>query len=138
MLLLYVLAGKSFDSEMLLETVFMLEESTQSNDTISSIGNPDEQGAVGGLKSSPTSAQNTEANLETTVTLSEEFYEVEELRKQNETLKSNITCKVCMDQKVGVLFVPCRHLICYTPCSDSIKRCPLCRQRIIGTIKAFL
>ena len=135
---LYVLAGKSFDSEMLLETIFMLEESTQSNDAISSIGNPDEQGHAGGLNSPPTSAPNTEADLEATVTLQEELYEVEELRKQNETLKSSSTCKVCMDQKVGVLFLPCRHLICCTPCSDSIKRCPLCRQRIIGTIKAFL
>ena len=123
---------------MLLEVIFKLEESTYTNGTMTSIHNPEEQGAVAGLDRSLTSRMDTQAKLEAAVTLPEVMYDVEELRKQNETLKSNITCKVCMDHNVGMLFLPCRHLICCEPCSDSVKRCPLCRQRIIGTIKAFL
>ena len=132
-------AGESFDSEILLETIFKLEESPQSNDAMTSVSDGDGQGAVGGLDNSTTSGPGAQVNPDETVTtLPEELCDVDELRKQNETLKSNITCKVCMDQKVGVLFLPCRHLICCEPCGDSVKRCPLCRQRIIGTIKAFL
>ena len=131
-------AGEVLDSEMLLEMIFNLEESTHSNGTMTSIRNPEGQGAVGGLDRSLASRMDTQAKLEAAVTLPEVMYDVEELRKQNETLKSNITCKVCMDHNVGMLFLPCRHLICCEPCSDSIKLCPLCRQRIIGTIKAFL
>ena len=125
---------------MLMEAIFKLEKSPHSNnDAMTSVSDGDEQGAVGGLESSPTSGLNTHVNRDETVTtLSEELCDVDELRKQNEALKSNITCKVCMDKKVGVLFLPCRHLICCEPCGDSVKRCPLCRQRIIGTIKAFL
>ena len=96
------------------------------------------QSVVAGFDSSLTFKTDTQANIEAAVILPEVTYDVEELRKQNETLKSNITCKVCMDNNVGVLFLPCRHLICCEPCSDSVKRCPLCRQHIIGTIKAFL
>ena len=131
-------AGESFDSELLLETIFKLEESTHSNDEMTSICNMEGQGVVAGLDSPLTFKADTQANVETAVILPEVTYDVEELRRQNETLKSNITCKVCMDHNVGMLFLPCRHLICCEPCSDSIKLCPLCRQRIIGTIKAFL
>ena len=113
----------SFDSQMLLETIFKLEEYTYSNVVKSRSHNLERPSA---------------ANPETDVTPSEELYNVKELQKQNETLKSNITCKVCMDNKVGMLFLPCRHLICCEPCSDSVIQCPLCRQRIVGTIKAFL
>ena len=123
---------------MLLEVIFKLEESTYTNGTMTSIHNPEEQGAFAGLDRSLKSRMNTQAKLEAAVTLPEVMYDVEELQKRNETLKSNITCKVCMDHNLGVLFLPCRHLICCEPCSDSVKRCPLCRQHIIGTIKAFL
>ena len=131
-------AGELFDSEMLLEMIFKLEESTHTNGTMTSICNMEGQGVVAGLDRSLTSRVDAQANLEPAVTLPEGTYDVEELQKRNETLKSNITCKVCMDHNLGALFLPCRHLICCEPCSDSVKRCPLCRQRIIGTIKAFL
>ena len=122
---------------MLLEVIFKLEESTYTNGTMTSIHNPEEQGAVAGLDRSLTSRLDTQAKLEAAVTLPEVMYDVEELRKQNETLKSNITCKVCMDHNVGVLFLPCQHLICCEPCSDSVKRCPLCRQPLLELSKRF-
>lgn len=108
---------------MLLETIFKIEDNTH--------GNAD-------MTSSHNSERRSAAQPETEVAPPKELYNVEELQKQNETLKDNITCKVCMDDKVDMLFLPCRHLICCEPCSDSVRRCPLCRQRIIGTIKAFL
>ena len=130
-------AGEVLDSEMLLEMIFNLEESTHSNGPMTSIRNPEGQGAVGGLDRSLASRMDTQANLETAVTLLEVMYDVEELRKRNKTLKSNITCKVCMDHNVGVLFLPCQHLICCEPCSDSVKRCPLCRQPLLELSKRF-
>ncbi|PRD21575.1 UNVERIFIED_CONTAM: Birc3 [Trichonephila clavipes] len=39
-------------------------------------------------------------------------------------------CKICMDQEVSVLFLPCSHLLACTECAPALKFCPLCRQTI--------
>ena len=45
--------------------------------------------------------------------------EVSRLKQENETLRSNMTCKICLDARVGKLFLPCRHLVCCEECSAS-------------------
>ena len=64
--------------------------------------------------------------------------EVSRLKQENETLRSNMTCKICLDAQVGQLFLPCRHLVCCEECSAAVRKCPLCRERIVGTITTFL
>ena len=64
--------------------------------------------------------------------------EVSRLKRENETLRSNMTCKICLDARVGKLFLPCRHLVCCEECSAAVRKCPLCRERIVGTITTFL
>ena len=64
---------------MLLEMIFKLEENTYTNGTMTSIRNPEEQGAVAGFDRSLTSRVDTQANLEAAVTLPEVMYDVEEL-----------------------------------------------------------
>ena len=64
--------------------------------------------------------------------------QLENLKKENEVLKSNMTCKICLDAPVGELFLPCRHLVCCVECSLSVTACPVCREAIIGTIKTFI
>lgn len=46
----------------------------------------------------------------------------EKLQKENE----EYTCKICLDEKIGITFVPCGHLVTCRNCSPKIKRCPLC------------
>ena len=36
---------------------------------------------------------------------------VEKLRQENQELREQRLCKVCMDAEVGVLFLPCAHLV---------------------------
>ena len=64
--------------------------------------------------------------------------EVSRLKPENETLRSNMTGKICLDARVGKLFLPCRHLLCCEECSAAVRKCPLCRERIVGTITTFL
>ncbi|XP_061177182.1 baculoviral IAP repeat-containing protein 3-like [Saccostrea echinata] len=47
-------------------------------------------------------------------------------------------CKVCMDANVNIVFMPCGHIVTCFTCSKSVKKCPLCRQKIKGTVKAYL
>ncbi|XP_076076498.1 inhibitor of apoptosis protein-like isoform X2 [Mytilus galloprovincialis] len=56
------------------------------------------------------------------------------LQKENEELEDLYTCKICLDQKVGVTFLPCGHLVTCKSCSPKLWKCPLCRKFIRSTI----
>ncbi|CAG2198696.1 unnamed protein product [Mytilus edulis] len=59
----------------------------------------------------------------------------EELQKEIEKMKDLYTCKICLDEKVGVTFLPCGHLVTCAQCSPKLRRCPLCRTFIRSTIQ---
>ena len=65
--------------------------------------------------------------------ISTESLEVEIAR-----MKEQRTCKVCMDNEVGVVFLPCGHLICCVNCAPSLKDCAVCRTPIQGTVRTFM
>ena len=65
--------------------------------------------------------------------MSTESLEVEIAR-----MKEQRTCKVCMDSEVGVVFLPCGHLICCVNCAPSLKDCAVCRTPIQGTVRTFM
>ncbi|XP_076076501.1 putative inhibitor of apoptosis isoform X5 [Mytilus galloprovincialis] len=56
------------------------------------------------------------------------------LQKDNEELEDLYTCKICLDEKVGVTFLPCGHLVTCKSCSPKLRKCPLCRKFIRSTI----
>ena len=64
--------------------------------------------------------------------------QIRETEKEVEKYRSRMQCKVCLDAYVGTLFLPCRHLLCCKECAENVQKCPLCRERIIGTIKVFV
>lgn len=41
-------------------------------------------------------------------------------------------CSVCLIRKIQVLFLPCQHLACCRMCNVYLKRCPICRERIMA------
>ena len=61
-----------------------------------------------------------------------------DLEVENRRLKDQRTCKICMDREIGVVFLTCGHLISCVQCATSLEECPLCRQTIIGTVKAYM
>lgn len=60
------------------------------------------------------------------------------LEEENKRLKSARECKICMVDEVGVVFVPCGHLLSCPSCSTGIEKCPICRTTIKGRIRTFL
>ena len=64
--------------------------------------------------------------------------DMHKLMNENEILKSNITCKVCLDKPINTLFIPCRHLMCCKECADCVRNCPFCRRVIVGTVDVFM
>lgn len=57
----------------------------------------------------------------------------EQLRR----LREERTCKVCLDQAVSIVFVPCGHLVCAS-CAPSLQLCPLCRAPVRSCVRTFL
>jgi len=43
-------------------------------------------------------------------------------------------CCICLDGKAVIINFPCMHIACCEKCSDKIKTCPLCREKIIQII----
>uniref|UniRef100_V9KX60 RING-type E3 ubiquitin transferase n=2 Tax=Callorhinchus milii TaxID=7868 RepID=V9KX60_CALMI len=58
----------------------------------------------------------------------------EQLRR----LKEERTCKVCMDKEVSIVFIPCGHLVVCGDCAPNLRRCPICRALIRGSVRAFM
>lgn len=58
--------------------------------------------------------------------------------EENEKLKEERTCKVCMDAQVDTVFLPCGHFVCCAECAKQLQRCPICRICISGTVRASI
>ncbi|KAK3606641.1 hypothetical protein CHS0354_032116 [Potamilus streckersoni] len=61
-----------------------------------------------------------------------------ELEEENKRLKEQTTCKICMENPIRVIFIPCGHLVCCETCAPAFRKCPICRKRIQQAIKTFL
>ncbi|XP_060536627.1 E3 ubiquitin-protein ligase MYLIP [Cylas formicarius] len=49
-----------------------------------------------------------------------------------------MTCKICMDNKIDSVFIPCSHVVACTECAARIEKCPLCRTEISQAQKLFM
>lgn len=77
---------------------------------------------------STTSLSGTSENLITALTTS----------TKNALAWSRLTCKVCLQEELSVLFLPCRHLVSCTSCAAKVTTCPTCRREIKATIEAYI
>ncbi|XP_066442507.1 baculoviral IAP repeat-containing protein 7 [Eleutherodactylus coqui] len=85
-----------------------------------------------GIHETPAQRASTEPQppKQTETTLSTE----EQLRR----LKEEKICKVCMDKDVSMVFVPCGHLVVCMDCAPNLRHCPICREPIRGSVRAFM
>jgi len=60
-----------------------------------------------------------------------------ELRKENERLRLEVTCRKCKRTRVQTLFLPC-HFIACEECAISMDDCITCSEKILATVRTFL
>ncbi|CAH0720027.1 unnamed protein product, partial [Brenthis ino] len=60
------------------------------------------------------------------------------LEEENRQLKEARMCKVCMDNEVSVVFLPCGHLVSCAGCGAALRACPLCRAAVRALVRAYL
>ncbi|CAH1164601.1 unnamed protein product [Phaedon cochleariae] len=53
-------------------------------------------------------------------------------------LMDALTCKICMDNQIDVVFLPCAHVVACTSCAARVDRCPLCRSEFERAQKLYL
>ena len=51
---------------------------------------------------------------------------------------NQLTCKICFSAVVGIIFLPCGHLVCCVSCAPAMVDCPICRKTVNGTVQAFM
>lgn len=59
----------------------------------------------------------------------------DEVKKENEFMKEAQMCKICCEEKVSIVFLPCGHLVSCAQCAPALKKCPMCRKPIKGSTK---
>lgn len=60
------------------------------------------------------------------------------LKQENSSLKDQILCKICMEEKVSIAFLPCGHLACCEDCAPAMRKCPVCREFVRHYLDAIL
>lgn len=61
-----------------------------------------------------------------------------DLAEENARLKEQWLCKLCHDVKVGVVFLPCGHLVACPACASAVTNCPICQKAIGALVRTFL
>ncbi|KAJ8939446.1 hypothetical protein NQ318_023072 [Aromia moschata] len=47
-------------------------------------------------------------------------------------------CKICYKNELGVVFLPCGHIVACVDCASALKTCAVCRKPLEATVRAFL
>lgn len=68
----------------------------------------------------------------------DELSENEKLAAENEQLRDILICKVCKEEQVSVIFLPCTHLCTCSQCYRAVKKCPICNEHVKAIVRAFL
>ena len=66
------------------------------------------------------------------------FTEAEKLMREFNELQEQRLCKVCLDEEINMVFLPCGHLVCCSVCAPALSKCPICRTAITDTVRTYL
>ncbi|XP_031495485.1 uncharacterized protein LOC116261037 isoform X2 [Nymphaea colorata] len=85
--------------------------------------------------------------LQTTLSLQEQLREsqtallLEQERadtaaKEAETAKGAWSCRICLNNEVDMMIIPCGHVLCHR-CSSAVSKCPFCRLQVSRTHRIY-
>lgn len=60
------------------------------------------------------------------------------LKEENKKMKSSRLCKICLENEIRIVFLPCGHLVCCSECSSLVQNCTICHRAVKGSVKVFL
>ncbi|KAI4504034.1 hypothetical protein M0802_000505 [Mischocyttarus mexicanus] len=60
------------------------------------------------------------------------------LKESNKPMDDGRLCKICYNAELGVVFLPCKHMIACTNCASVLTSCAVCRKPIDLVLHAIL
>lgn len=64
---------------------------------------------------------------------------VSDMNKKNvKYLNDFQLCKICYAEELGIVFLPCGHLVVCVKCSSSFSNCVICRKNILACVKTII
>ena len=81
---------------------------------------------------------NTSSHSPESHPMSPEYYIPSNLTNSQKKDDDDKLCKICVDNKLGVVFLPCGHFVTCTSCAASLQKCPVCRSTISNLVKTYL
>ncbi|XP_060588221.1 baculoviral IAP repeat-containing protein 7-A-like [Ruditapes philippinarum] len=54
-----------------------------------------------------------------------------------DTLRHRLTCKVCLDKEICIVFLPCGHLVACEDCARNLQTCAVCRADIRESVRTY-
>lgn len=109
-------------------------EPMDTSTSTTTISDSDYSSASSSMGPSMTTATSEEKNNEENPITDEDAMQ---LKQENERLKNERLCVVCLGREKNVLFLPCAHLTACLECSLSLQNCPMCRSKIQATVRTF-
>lgn len=64
--------------------------------------------------------------------------ELEALRVRLFKCEEQRLCRVCMDQDIARVFLPCGHMLCCGDCASRLESCPMCRVAVEAAQPVFV
>lgn len=61
-----------------------------------------------------------------------------ESSKEKQQISDGRLCKICYAEELGVVFLPCGHIVACVKCAPSLSTCAVCRKPFAATVRAFL
>lgn len=66
------------------------------------------------------------------------YFRIDSEKDTDNNRADNTKCKICYTDEVGVVFLPCGHLVACVRCALSLTTCAVCRQEVTATVRVFL
>lgn len=64
--------------------------------------------------------------------------QLDQLREENDKLREERLCAICLTKDRNIRFDPCGHACCCDECESQVKNCPTCRQLITDRHHVYL
>ncbi|XP_066587413.1 baculoviral IAP repeat-containing protein 8-like [Prorops nasuta] len=61
-----------------------------------------------------------------------------EAQLSKQSIGHSIMCKVCYKKELGVVFLPCGHMVACEICAPALKTCPTCKGPLIVSVRASI
>ncbi|KAL3882074.1 hypothetical protein ACJMK2_028447 [Sinanodonta woodiana] len=121
------IGAEDLTGHIIMEAVFEIEEENKKQ--------PEGQASTQSVEINESHSKGAEATEEESS--EESQLDLEKIRREHRELRDATLCKICMENTISVVFLPCGHLVTCPDCAPAMRKCPICRTLIKGTVKTF-